>query len=215
MVFDCDGTLVDSQHVILEAMRRTLEAAGQPALDADRVRRIIGLSLVEAAAELRPDLDPDQHLQLALSYREHFVALRREIGVAEPLFPGVARTLHLLESAGVLLAVATGKSRRGLEQVLGHHGLDHLFVSLQTADDNPSKPHPAMLERAIGETGSRPEETAFVGDTTFDMMMARAVGARGLGVAHGYHAREDLLAHGAERIVESFDEFVKLAGVAG
>ncbi|MDX1541523.1 MAG: HAD-IA family hydrolase, partial [Geminicoccaceae bacterium] len=110
-----------------------------------------------------------------------------------------ARTLHLLESAGVLLAVATGKSRRGLEQVLGHHGLDHLFVSLQTADDNPSKPHPAMLERAIGETGSRPEETAFVGDTTFDMMMARAVGARGLGVAHGYHAREDLLAHGAER----------------
>ena len=214
IVFDCDGTLVDSQRVIVEAMWRTFEASGQAPPEAAAVRRVIGLSLVEAVRALRPELAPADHVQLAASYRDHFVALRQEAGIAEPLFPEVADTLSALDRAGVLLAVATGKSRRGLEQVLKHHGLDGLFVSLQTADDNPSKPHPAMLERAIDETGSRPSETMFVGDTTFDMLMARATGARGVGVAHGYHAPEDLLMAGAGSVIERFDELIGLAGLA-
>jgi phosphoglycolate phosphatase len=214
MVFDCDGTLVDSQYVIYEAMRRTLEAAAEVAPGIDAVRRVVGLSLVEAIGQLRPDLSADDHVELAASYRLHYQALRREHGVVEPMFPEVASTLRALDRAGLLLALATGKSRRGVERVLAHHGLDRLFVSVQTADDNPSKPHPAMLERAIEETRGQAHETVFVGDTTFDMMMARGVGARGIGVAHGYHAADELLEAGAERVIDRFEELLDLPGLA-
>ena len=212
-VFDCDGTLVDSQHVIFEAMRRTLSEAGHAPPPLDAVRRIIGLSLVEAVAALLPEQAHQDHVALAAAYRHHFRMLRSETGVREPLFPEVRDTLLALDRRDVLLAIATGKSRRGLDQVLAHHGLDGLFISLQTADDNPSKPHPAMLERAISEAGSRPEETLFVGDTTFDMIMARAAGARGVGVAHGYHAPPELLAAGAERVLDRFGELEALEGL--
>ena len=123
-----------------------------------------------------------------------------------------ARTelLHKLERADLLLGIATGKGRRGLETVLTHHGLRALFATLQTADDNPSKPHPAMLERAMAETGSRPGETVFVGDTTFDAEMARGAGVRFVGVAWGYHTPEELAAAGAERLLESFTELPPL-----
>jgi phosphoglycolate phosphatase len=215
VVLDCDGTLVDSQHVIFESMRRALVDHALPVPPIEDVRRVVGLSLVEGAKALLPHLDEATALALAASYKERFQELRRRDGVLEPLFPGVAETLVHLDRQGVLLAVATGKSRRGLDRVLAHHGLDGLFVSLQTADAHPSKPHPSMLEQAMRDAGCAPEETLLVGDTTFDIDMAARAGAGPVGVAWGYHPVADLRRAGATTILESFPELAALAGATG
>ena len=126
----------------------------------------------------------------------------------EPLFPGALATLVELDRQGRLLGVATGKSRPGLLSVLDHHGLTSLFASLQTADRHPSKPHPAMLEAAMRETGSAPGETLMVGDTSYDMAMARAAGVGAIGVAWGYHPAASLVAAGATTILERFEDLL-------
>ena len=210
VVFDCDGTLVDSQHVILDSMRAAFRAEGFAEPSAEAVRRIVGLSLVHAVAALLPDAGRATWEAITERYKEAFHEARLRPDFREPLFPGARELLHGLEGAGLLLGVATGKSRRGLDAVLDHHGLRPLFVTLQTADGNPSKPHPAMLERAMAETGSRPAETAFVGDTTFDVEMALAAGVRAIGVAWGYHPPQELAAAGAERVLDSFIELPPL-----
>jgi phosphoglycolate phosphatase len=210
VVFDCDGTLVDSQHVIVDAMRAAFRANGLEEPLAEAVRRVVGLSLEYAVAALLPEAGPATWTAVAESYRTAWRELRAMPGFREPLYPGARDLLLGLDRDGFLLGIATGKGRRGLETVLTHHGLRALFITLQTADDNPSKPHPAMLERAMGETGSRPAETVFVGDTTFDAEMARSAGVRFIGVAWGYHPPEALAAAGAERILESFTELPPL-----
>jgi phosphoglycolate phosphatase len=171
---------------------------------AEAVRRVVGLSLGHAVAALLPEAPPATWTAVAESYRGAWRELRALPGFREPLFPGARDLLAGLDRDGYLLGIATGKGRRGLEAVLTHHRLRALFVTLQTADDNPSKPHPAMLERAMTETGSRPRETVFVGDTTFDVEMARSAGVRAIGVAWGYHPPEELARAGAERVLESF-----------
>jgi len=210
VVFDCDGTLVDSQHLIVDAMRAAFRANGLDEPPAEAVRRVVCLSLGHAVAALPPETGAATWEIVAESYRGAWQELRTLPGFREPLFPGARDLLVGLERDGYLLGIATGKGRRGLETVLARHGLRALFVTLQTADDNPSKPHPAMLERAMDETGSRPGETVFVGDTTFDVRMARDAGARAIGVAWGYHPPEELAAAGAERILESFTELPPL-----
>lgn len=215
VVLDCDGTLVDSQHVIFESMRRALEDHALPVPPLEEVRRVVGLSLLEAAQRLLPHLDEPTALRLATSYMDHFQELRRRDGVPEPLFPTVAYTLSVLDRQGVLLAVATGKSRSGLDRVLAHHRLDRFFVSLQTADDHPSKPHPAMLEQAMREAGCAPEETLFVGDTTFDVEMAVSAGATPVGVAWGYHPVADLRRAGAAAVLARFADLVRLVEASG
>jgi phosphoglycolate phosphatase len=169
------------------------------------VRAVIGLSLELALAQLVPDADERMLISLVATYRATWRLLRTQ-GVLEPLFPRTREVLDLLDQSGHLLGVATGKSRSGLLQVLDHHGLTALFVSFQTADRHPSKPHPSMLQEAMRETGSSPWETMMVGDTSFDMEMARAAGARAIGVGWGYHPSELLEAAGAELILESFDQ---------
>lgn len=211
LVFDCDGTLVDSQHLILEAMNRAFVAHALPPPDPTAVRQIVGLSLVEAIATLLPSVDVDRVRRVAESYKASFIDLREQEGELEPLFPGIRELLLALEAAGHPLAIATGKSRRGVEVVLGAHGLLGHFVSVQTADGHPSKPHPAMLEAAMAETGSGPAETILIGDTTFDMQMARAAGACGLGVAWGYHPPAALIEAGAALVVEEVDAILTFA----
>lgn len=202
-LFDCDGTLVDSQASICLAMEHCF--AGQklepPAREV--IRRIVGLSLVEAIAQLLPDAEGDLHRHLAEDYKRAYFALRTAGQIEdEPLYDGIRETIETLDANGWLLGVATGKSDRGLIRVLEAHGLRGRFVTLQTADRHPSKPHPSMIETAIAEAGAAPETTVMIGDTSFDMAMAVAARAHPLGVAWGYHTPHDLHAAGAVRVVE-------------
>ena len=201
-VFDCDGTLVDSGATIYAALRATFESHGIPVPPPRVCRSVIGLSLIEAFADLVPDAPPERHLELAEDYKRVFLGLRAAGQVEEPLFEGVLDLLDALEDEGWLLAVATGKSDRGLRHCLDLHGIHPRFVSLQTADRHPSKPHPSMVLQAIADAGAAPESTIVVGDTSFDMGMAAAAGARGIGVAWGYHDAEELLAAGAFAVAE-------------
>ena len=166
-------------------------------------RRIVGLSLVEAMRALLPDAEHGLHLNLAEEYKLAFQRLRANGLVEEPLFEGVPDMLTALADSGWLLGVATGKSDRGLSLCLEHHGLAKAFVTLQTADRHPSKPHPSMVEAAIAEAGAAPATTAVIGDTSFDMAMARAAGAHAIGVAWGYHDSHELEAAGAHHVAAS------------
>ena len=197
-LFDCDGTLVDSQANICQSMEEAFRIGGLVAPERNAIRRIIGLSLVDAVAALSPDLDEARHRTLADHYRASFFSLRESGAMnEEPLFEGMIGTLDALAKAGWLVGVATGKSDRGLARILAHHGIADRFVTLQTADRHPSKPHPSMIELAMAEAGASPETTVMIGDTSYDMLMARAAGTRALGVAWGYHPPEELFAAGA------------------
>lgn len=210
-VFDCDGTLVDSQANIIRAMetcfaRHRLEPPCRHA-----TRRIVGLSLVEAMQALLPDADGALHVSLAEDYKTAFQRLRAESALLdEPLYPGVADGLRELEARGWLLGVATGKSDRGLNLCLAHHGIAAHFVTLQTADRHPSKPHPSMLHAAMAEAGAEPRSTAIIGDTRFDMAMGVAAGVRAIGVDWGYHDADELRAAGACAVVDRFDALLTL-----
>lgn len=197
VVFDCDGTLVDSQHSICTAMVRAFEEAKLTPPDRPAILSVVGLSLPRAMARLLPDADADFHDHLSDRYKLAFQAMRRAEGVCEPLYPGIAYLVAQLDAAGWLLGVATGKSDRGLNLCLTHHGIIDRFVTLQTADRHPSKPHPAMLLAAMAEAGAAPETTVMIGDTSFDIDMGVAAGVRSIGVGWGYHPPADLIAAGA------------------
>jgi phosphoglycolate phosphatase len=206
VVFDCDGTLVDSQATIVACAQAAFRAEGLPVPTAGAIRRIVGLSLVEAVLELMAEPDPSAVPRLAERYRAAFLEHRASPGFDEPLFPGALELLEALLARGHVLGVATGKAMRGLRLVLERHGLERHFTTLQTADRHPSKPHPAMLEAAMAEVGAAPAATALVGDTTYDILMARAAGALPVGVAWGNHPPAELTAAGAAKVLERFDE---------
>ena len=207
VVFDYDGTLVDSQHMIVRAMHKAFTTEGLEGPPLEAVRRVVGLNLDLAIAKLLPD--PHDHatgVRVAESYRQAFLALRTAPDYHEPLFPGAREVLGELDHAGVRLGIATGKARRGLLASLEQNGLAPHFVTLQTADIAAGKPHPEMLERAMAEAGAGPGETAMIGDTSFDMFMAGSAGVTGIGVAWGYHDPEELRQSGAAAILKSFAE---------
>jgi len=209
-VFDCDGTLVDSAANICVAMEQCFATAELPLPPRHLTRRVVGLNLVEAVAMLHPEGEPDLHFAMADDYKRAFQALRTQGMVAEPLFDGIAETIEKLNGAGWLLGVATGKSDRGLAFCLDHNGLAHRFVTLQTADRHPSKPHPSMIETAMAEAGATPETTVMIGDTSFDIGMAKAAGVLAIGVAWGYHDRAELLAEGADMVAEHPSDLVTM-----
>jgi phosphoglycolate phosphatase len=212
-VFDCDGTLLDSQANILRAMASAFAAAGLGPPPAERVRRIVGLSLPEAMAALLPDAGAELHASLSDDYRHAFHRMRSDRSLdPEPLFDGLADLLDDLGRSGWLLAVATGKSDRGLKLALEAHAIQDRFISLQTADRHPSKPHPAMLEAAIADAGVTPAATVMIGDTSFDMAMAVAAGVRGIGVAWGYHPPAELLRAGAAGVADDMAGLRRLIG---
>ena len=201
-IFDCDGTLVDSGATIFRALSAAFAQHGLELPPPEVSRRVIGLSLTEAMAALLPDAPAEQHLSLAEDYKRAFWTLRAAGEVEEPLFDGVLQLLDTLEEAGWLLAVATGKSDRGLRHCLESHGIHARFVSLQTADRHPSKPHPSMVSQAVADAGAAPETSIVVGDTSFDMAMAVNAGARGIGAGWGYHDAEELIEAGAVAVAE-------------
>lgn len=202
-IFDCDGTLVDSQANICRAIEETFAAARIAVPPRDRIRRVVGLSLVEAMEMLLPDAAPADHVTLAQEYKDRFFQMRVAGTLSdEPLFDGIAALVEQLADDGWMLGVATGKSDRGLGHVLAAHGLTHRFVTLQTADRHPSKPHPSMVMAAITEAGADPTATAMIGDTSFDMAMAINAGVRAVGVSWGYHPADELIAAGAHGVAD-------------
>ncbi len=202
VAFDCDGTLVDSQHGIIAAIAAASDARGLRAPSAAAVRHVVGLSLDEAIRRLFPDGEPGQWEGIADSYKSAFAGFRQEAAFQEPLFPGIRDAVALLEQRGYLLGIATGKSLRGLTATLDRHGLGETFITLQTADRGRGKPHPDMLLRAIAEAGVSAADTVMVGDTTYDMAMARNAGSAAVGVDWGYHPAHELLAAGASDVAQ-------------
>lgn len=205
-LFDCDGTMVDSQANICASMDQAFITHGLTPPDHHQTRRIVGLSLQEAVRQLLPDQEDVLVTAVTQSYRDGFFELRQQGSVHEPLYDGLLGLIDRLESDGWMLGVATGKSDRGLNHVLELHGLTNRFVTLQTADRHPSKPHPAMVDLAISEAGAAAETTAMIGDTSFDMEMGVNAGVRPIGVDWGYHDREELLTAGALTVAMTMDE---------
>ena len=215
-LFDCDGTLVDSQANICLAMEHAFTEAGMIPPPQPATRRIVGLSLVEAMRQLLPDADDTTHRDLAERYKGAFFTLRGNGLVDEPLYDGIAAVLSELDESGWQLGVATGKSDRGLERCLDHHGLRGLFVTLQTADRHPSKPHPSMVWQALADSGVDAANAIMIGDTVYDIHMGVAAGCRTIGVGWGYHPVDELRAAGADVIVETVAELkVALETVCG
>ena len=211
-LFDCDGTLVDGQAGVCDAMDAAFADAGLPAPDRHLVRRIVGLSLPQAIRQLAPDLDEDLRAGIDAAYRQRFRAAREAGSLVEPLYDGIADLVAELSVAGWTLGVATGKSQRGLEHCLAMHGLTADFATLQTADQHPSKPHPALVLAALVETGADPASCVMIGDTVFDIAMAKAAGVRALGVDWGYHTAAELTEAGTEAVARDPAHLKELIG---
>ena len=208
VVFDVDGTLIDSQDAIVTSVGHAFAALGRPVPDRATVLSIVGLSLPQAMARLMPDLTEQGVQEAIAAYRARILALRADQAgeSAAPLYPGARDALTRLQAHDALfLGVATGKARRGLDHAFASHGIGHYFHTCQTADHHPSKPHPSMLHQACADIGIRPDQAIMVGDTTYDIDMGRAAGCRTIGVSWGYHPVADLRAAGADRVIDSFD----------
>jgi phosphoglycolate phosphatase len=212
-IFDCDGTLVDSQANICVAMEECFAAAGLAPPDRARARRVVGLSLVEAMREMLPEAEAGLHVALAEGYRTAFQAMRARGTVAEPLYDGIAGLIEALAGDGWLLGIATGKSDRGLALCLAQHGMAGRFVTLQTADRHPSKPHPAMIEAALAEAGADPARSMMIGDTSYDMAMAKAAGVTAIGVSWGYHGADELRVAGADHVAGRPSDILELTRI--
>ncbi len=213
-VFDCDGTLVDSQGAIVEAMHEACARHGFARPAAAVVRRQVGLPLEVAIERLLPGVDHTFALEISETYKSIFIAMRHAGAVSEPLFPGILNVLDRLDTSGWLMGVATGKAMRGLRNTLGHHGLLERFVTHQTADRAQGKPHPEMMLNALSETGVEASFAVMIGDTTYDMEMAANAGVKAVGVAWGYHEAEELMDAGALCVVRSADELPQVLGEA-
>ncbi len=212
IVFDWDGTLMDSAARIVHCFERACADANLPSPGEAAIRRIIGLGLAETMETLLPRADDAVRALVIERYREHFLGLDAE---AMKLFPGVRDKLEALATQGFLLAIATGKSRHGLDRELAHTDLGALFVASRCADEAFSKPHPRMLEDILDRTGLEASQAIMVGDTTYDLVMARSAGVDGLAVSYGVHAREELLALAPIACCDSFQEvytWIKDAG---
>lgn len=204
IVFDCDGTLVDSQHAITSAMVQAFEAHGHTPPSHHDILSVVGISLEPAIARLMPDHEAHVHGTLAETYKDVFSGMRATGDIGEYLYDGAHDAVTRLAATDALLGVATGKSRRGAENVLKEHGLRDHFISVRTADDGPGKPHPHMLNLAMGDVGADPHETIMIGDTSYDMEMARAAGAGAVGVSWGYHTVDVLKQTGAHVVIDDF-----------
>lgn len=203
LVFDWDGTLADSEQRIVAAALATIDVLGLPGRSHEQIRGIIGLAMSEAFQTLFPEVPVGQEGRFIACYREYYL---RNTGTPVPLFPGVRSVLHGFAEQRYLLAVATGKGRRGLDRDMANHGLDTLFVTTRCADDAPSKPHPQMLEEIMEEVDVPSSETLMIGDTAFDMEMARSAGVASVAVTTGVHDRQRLLEFDPLALLDSIAE---------
>jgi len=192
IVFDWDGTLMDSEARIVNSLRASADDLGFEALGDNTLRNVIGLGLKEAIATLYPFAGDDGHRAFADRYRHHFLAPGAE---TSPFFPGALELVQDLYGRGFLLGIATGKSRRGLDRELTEHACGRFFHATRCADETFSKPHPQMLLDIMDRLGMSPKETLMIGDTEYDLLMAQSAGAGAVGVSYGVHERERLLRH--------------------
>jgi phosphoglycolate phosphatase len=202
VIFDCDGTLVDSQHNIVAAMTWAFESQGLAAPNRTEVLNCVGLSLPETFRVLAREAASDVQQSLALRYRDAFLSGPLKRSDDEVIYPGIRQTVATLAlRPDVLLGVATGKSKRGVKRLFDSESWHDHFHTIQTADDHPSKPHPSMILKAMAEAGAQPHATVMIGDTSFDMEMAVNAGVGAIGVDWGYHERRRLSEAGAVHIV--------------
>jgi phosphoglycolate phosphatase len=208
VIFDCDGTLVDSQHNIIAAMQGAFDQFDRTLPSPEAIRRQVGLSLEIAVAGLLPEAEQGAATEIAETYRMIVRELRQKGGISEPLYDGVRELILSLNHPELFLGIATGKNLVGLEHTLALHGLRERFHTLQTADVALSKPHPDMVLRAMAETACMAAETVMIGDTSFDMEMAVAAGVTAIGVNWGYHPPAELAAAGATQVLNSPAELI-------
>ncbi|NQV54370.1 MAG: HAD-IA family hydrolase [Rhodospirillales bacterium] len=206
VVLDCDGTLVDSGSAIVDTMHTAFAEHGLQRPSAEDVRRVVGLELLEAISKLAPGVASNKLDSVCASYREFSAAKRSDPDWSDPLYPGTIEAIEALSTAGILMGVATGKSRSGLDHVLGVYGLGEHFITLQTSDVAPGKPNPEMLYRAMRDAGAEVSATVMVGDTTFDMEMAANAKTHAIGVGWGYHGADELKAAGANIVIDRFQD---------
>ncbi len=211
VLFDCDGTLVDSQHDIVAAMTHAFESVGLAAPERARTLSIVGLSVPEAIAALAPHAPSATQSAMAHAFRAGTPQQHTPGGRSDPLYPGALDHIAALATRDdLVLGVATGKSRRGVLRLFDRYGWHDHFATIQTADTNPSKPHPGMIETALAETGIDAAKCLMIGDTTFDMAMARAAGVTAIGVTWGYHPVDAIRAAGAHTLVSDFDSLTRV-----
>lgn len=212
VLLDVDGTLQDSQAIIVDTIRVAFAEVGLAPPMRDTILRTVGLSVPRMLEALVPGGETERVTELLSHYRLRFAraVAADAVGGGAPLFPGIPEGLDRLEAAGAVLGIATGKSARGLRAFLDVHGWGTRFATLQHADVNPSKPHPAMIRKALAATGMPVDRAAMVGDTAFDMEMARAAGIAAIAVCHGYHDCGTLRRGGADGFADDFGEVVDI-----
>jgi len=211
VIFDLDGTIVDSQANIVRAVKEVASALDVPTPPLSQIPLVIGLSLDEALLRLFPDTDLETHKRMDKTYRKIFLGLRSSPDYNEPLFPGTLEALDALTEEGFLLGVATGKAQRGVDYLIKRHGLEGRFVTSQTPDTAPGKPHPGMVLNALRETGVEAENAVMIGDTTFDIQMANAANVQSIGVSWGNHPPDELVQSGAHRMIDHLDDLLHAA----
>ena len=206
IIFDCDGTIVDSQAGIVLSMDHAFRALRMTPPTRAQTLSVVGLSLPEAFSVLAPEAEYETRFELAERYKGAFRELDHDPSDSEILFPDAKAIIEALaQRDDVILGIATGKSRRGVERLLLANGWHGHFTTIQTADDHPSKPHPSMIHQALAETGLAPDASVMIGDTTYDIEMARAANIGAIGVTWGYHPGLDLANAGAHRIIDAYD----------
>lgn len=201
-IWDMDGTIVDSREVIQTAMCRAFGMCDLPEPDYDDTRQVVGLGLEEAVRTLAPDYHDIPGLTAA--YREAFVLRRTEPDFREPLYDGAVETLERLANDNWLIAMATGKSHRGIRAIFEMHPLEPYFDTIWCADDGPGKPHPFMVEQAMDALGCEAHQSLIIGDAIHDIAMGRNAGIHTMGVAWGFGAPAELEAAGAHEIHHDF-----------
>lgn len=205
VIFDCDGTLVDSQAGIVMSMDHAFKSLHMTPPARSATLSVVGLSLPEAFSVLAPEAEYETRRELAERYKNAFRDLNHDPADSEGLFPDCKAVIAALAARGdLVLGIATGKSRRGVDRLIANEGWNGIFSTIQTADEHPSKPHPSMIHTAMRETGILPADTIMVGDTTYDVEMARAANVGAIGVTWGYHLRDELEDAGAHIIIDDY-----------
>ena len=204
-IWDVDGTLVDSRAVIQACMEAAFRDTGLPPPDYDSTRRIVGLSLAAGIAQLAPpDLGASRLEFLVDAYRHTFTRLRADPALHEPMYDGALEVLDHLKQDGWLLAIATGKTHRGLDGLFAKHDIKSYFDTVWCADDGPGKPHPFMVEQSMRTLGCAPSQSLMIGDAIHDIAMGRAAGVRSLGVSWGFGRADELHDAGADEVHHEF-----------
>jgi phosphoglycolate phosphatase len=213
-IFDVDGTLMDSQAMIVASLTAAFTTEQLPLPSRPEMLGIVGLSLVKAMAALRPEDEAVRHERLAEAYKEAFWSYRANRSFPELPFDGAFDLLRRLQARGdVLVGIATGKAQRGVRHIIDQFGLDGVFATIQTSDDAPSKPHPDMVLQAVREVGVDREDTVMIGDAVFDIEMAHAAGVKAIAVSWGFQSRAALEAAKPYAIVDDFNELEETLSV--